>query len=246
MKKPIFLALSACLVAPLALAAPVARAQNSLSPTQSFGARARLAKIKRSGKGWSAAATYPVFGADTPVARYANWRLRTDAQSQLRAGVAQLSEDFERGITPDIAYEYGLTPMLAFYGANLISIEQIEFFDMGGAHPSTVIGTRNYGGSGGQPKRLTLGDFFVNGSNYRTTTLKKVLARLAENGAPSVVDGTVKTLNTDQLNSFVAEADGLKWIFSPYEMGPYSAGAIEAKLKISELGPDFRRELLKQ
>ena len=245
MKTKITLALCAALLAPLAFSAPVAHAQEPQSPAQSFGSRASVKKIKRDGKGWSAAASYPVFRADQPVARYANWRLRTDAQMQLSAGVAQLTEDFARGIKPDSPYEYGLTPLLSFYGPNLISLEQIEFWDMGGAHPSTVINTRNYGISGGRPKIMTLGDFFKSGSNYRAATANKVLTSLKRNGAALVIDGTIKTLDTNQLNSFVAEADGLKWVFSPYEMGPYSAGVIEAKLKLSELGPDFRRELLK-
>ena len=106
--------------------------------------------------------------------------------------------------------------------------------------------TRNYGLSNARPKLLTLGDFFRLGADYRAATMPKVPAKLNDQGANFVVDGTVKKLETAQLNNFMAEPDGLKWIFSPYDVAPCAAGVAEAKLKISELGPNFRRELRKK
>ena len=243
MKTHILLATLLCCGAPIAT---VSHAQTATEPAQSFGSRARLKEIKRSGKNWEASATYPVFRAATPLARTANAQLRSDAQTQLRAGIAQLTQYLADDPPPENPYEWDLAPRLSFAGPNAISVEQDIFYDMGGAHPNTVINTRNYGSSGNKRKRLTLGDCFAPGANYRATTANKVLAKLKQSGASSVADGTVKSLTTDQLNNFVIEADGLKWIFSPYEMASYAEGIIEAKLKISELGPNFRRELLKK
>ena len=243
MKTHILLATLLCCGAPIAT---VSHAQTATESAQSFGSRARLKEIKRNGKSWNATASYPVFRAQTSLARYANSQLRLDAQKQLSAGGAELAKYLADDPAPENPYAWELTPRLSFYGPNAISVEQDIFYDMSGAHPNTVINALNYGRSGGRLKRLTLGDCFAPGSQYRAATANKVLAKLKQSGASSVADGTVKTLTTAQLNNFVIEADGLKWIFSPYEMASYAEGIIEAKLKISELGPNFRRELLKK
>lgn len=125
-------------------------------------------------------------------------------------------------------------------------METFAYLDTHGAHPNSFISTRNYGQFGGRPKRLTLGDFFRPGSNYRAKTTVILLAKLRKNeSAMWIDDGTVKEITTDQLNNFRAAPDGLTWIFNPYEMGPYAAGYVETKLSLNDLGPDFRREMLK-
>ena len=245
MKNPLLLAALLCVVAPLGAAAPVL-AQEQPTAARTFGSHARLAKFKRSGKHWNATATYPIFRAATPLARYASWQTRLEAETRTNAHVAEFKKYLAEDETSDEPYEFGLTPRLAFYGSKLISLQQSTYYYAGGAHPNSDIATRNYGMSGARPKLLALGDFFRPGSNYRAPIAAKILAKLKAQGADWVLDGTIKNLETDQLNNFSAGKDGLKWIFSPYEMGPYSAGYIEAKLSLKELGPDFRRELLRQ
>ena len=244
MKKFLFPLALACLIAPWAGAQN--RAPRERTPAQTFGERATLRKLERSGKNWRTTARYPVFRADMPLTRYASWQSRLEAQRQSQEQIAQFKEYLAGDITPEAPYEFEFAPRLVFYGPNLISLQQNIYYFTGGAHPNSVTTTRNYGLNQGRPKRLTLGDFFRPGSNYRAATMAKVMDKLKTQGADWVVDGTVKDLNTEQLNNFTVDSSGLTWIFSPYEMGPYAAGYIEARLNIGELGPNFRRELLKE
>ena len=57
------------------------------------------------------------------------------------------------------------------------------------------------------------------------------------------MDGTVKWVDVKLRENFVAEADGLRWVFPPYAVGPYANGNYEVKLLNRELGPQFRTAL---
>lgn len=245
MKHSLLLAALTCFVAPLSIHT-VAHAQEQKTAAETFGSRARMGKVARSGKGWKASALYPIFRADTSLARYAGWQARLEAEKQTKAQAKDFQKEFATGIMPVQTYEFTLTPRLNFYGTNMISMEQVLFYNTGGAHPNSTVQTFNYGMSGTRPKLLTLGDFFRPNSNYRVQVAAQVMAKLKAQGAEWVQDGTAQKLTTAQLNNFSVAPDGLTWIFSPYEMGPYAAGFIEAKLTLRELGPEFRRELLKR
>ena len=236
-------ALLCLLVLPLALPA---RAQEEKPNGLSWRGRAHLKLIKRHNEKWDIRATYPQFVAQTPLARYASWQERLEAQSEVAGTVKDFAGYSKEDSDALGDYEYQATPTLHFIGPNLISLGNFVYVDTHGAHPNSYIDARNYGQVNGRPKLLTLGDFFAPNSNYRAQTTAMLLAKLRKDErAMWITDGTVKEITTDQLNNFRVEKDGLTWIFSPYEMGPYAVGYVEIRLSLKELGPDFRRELLK-
>lgn len=68
-----------------------ARAQNKEKPTGlSWRGRAHLKLISRHNVKWDIRATYPVFTANTPTARYASWQERLEAQ----ADMSSMAKDF--------------------------------------------------------------------------------------------------------------------------------------------------------
>jgi hypothetical protein len=50
-------------------------------------------------------------------------------------------------------------------------------------------------------------------------------------------------LNNDELDKFVVEPDGLRFVFDQRELS-CPARELEEKLRIRDLGPNFRRDLL--
>jgi hypothetical protein len=73
-----------------------------------------------------------------------------------------------------------------------------------------------------------------------------VLRKLREAGAPAVVGGRMTAVPDDVLERFIVEPDGLRYVFLPGVVGPLTAGSFEAKLTLEELGPLFRRALLRR
>ena len=211
----------------------------------SWSKRAQLVTIKKSGQKWQGAATYPVFSANTPVARHANGKLRAEAQQNVESTAAEFAGD-TMADAPPAKYDFQSKPTLYFQGPKPISMGVLTYSYLGGAHGNYGIDARNYGISSARPRLLNLGDFFRPNSNYRAATEAKILTKLSRNErAEWVRNGDVKILETAQLNNFVVDAHGLRWIFGLYEVGPFSAGSIEAKLTWNELGPHVRRDFLK-
>lgn len=236
---------SALFCLPILLFALPAKAQDDAPKGISWRGHAQLKMVKRHNTKWNVRATYPAFTANTPIARFASWQERLEAQSE----VARTMKEFAGYMKDEDAlgdYTFEAKPTLNFIGKNLVSLENFAYIDTHGAHPNSWINARNYGQINGRPKIFTLGDFFRPNSNYRAKTTAALLAKLRKDErAMWIADGMVKEITTDQLNNFRVAPDGLTWIFNPYEMGPYAVGYIETKLSLKELGPDFRRELLK-
>lgn len=233
-----------CLIlAPLALPA---RAQDEKPDGLSWRGRASLKLISRHNAKWDVRARYPVFTADTLIARFASWQERLEAQKDVASTVKEFTGYIKDSGDARGGYEYQVTPTLHFFGPNLISLQNFAFIDTHGAHPNSFISTRNYGIVNGRPKLLNLGDFFRPNSDYRAQTYAKIMGKLRKDeSAMWIANGTVKEITTAQLNNFTVAPDGLTWIFNHYEMGPYAVGTVETKLSLKELGPDFRRELLR-
>lgn len=195
---------------------------------------------------YHAVGKYPVFSERTPVARLANQTLAAWARRTHQTFIRESEQTFKDLGKPTANYEQVFTCSIGFNDApRLISVrfERMEY--TGGAHPNTIALTFNFGLINGTAKRLTLGDLFTSGSDYRKKVNDLVMAQLKKNEAAAfVADGTMKNLNTEQLERFVIEPDGLRFILNRYEAGPYAAGDFEVKLNLRELGSDFKRQLL--
>ncbi len=241
------------LTTPLVAAALLISGANAPAQTSIDGQKltalqrvARLKTLRSKGKSYEAEAVYPVFRARTPLSRYANAqissRTRVDFAAWVRDTRAQIRES-----PTDLPYDYSVAPAPnALVTPRLISLCLDNYAFDGGAHGMTISNPLNFGLVSGRPKLLSLGDFFRPGTRYRALVESRIFAHLRKNpNAVWVQDKSVKTLATEQFNSFTAERDGLRWIFNQYEMGPYAAGPIEVKLPLAELGAGFRRELLR-
>ena len=225
-----------------------ARAQNGLVRGHFVALKkmARLETLTARGKNFEAESTFPIFRARTSLARAANAQIRHQAATDFRAWLKE-ARDQSKDFTPPAPLEFQSHPdAKVFLAPRLISLRFDAYQYDGGAHSMGWMSPFNIGVVGGRAKALVLGDFFQPQTPYRTLVETKVLAKLRKNpGAMWVIDGSVSKLETRQFNNFVVERDGLRWLFNPYEMGPYAAGQFEIKLSFAELGSGFRRDWLR-
>ncbi|PQV64934.1 Protein of unknown function (DUF3298) [Abditibacterium utsteinense] len=238
-----------CLFVLTGISMAPALAQKSLSGQKLTALKkvARFETLSEKGKNYTATATFPVFRARTPLARYANAQLRARAVRSFRAWLKDTGSQVKGLPDPPAPYDFEIAPSPSFFVARRLISTRLDSYEYnGGAHGMSVMSPLNFGLVKGQLKLLVLGDFFRSNSPYRTLVETKILAKLRKNpDAMWVSDGTVKHLETLQFNNFSVERDGLRWLFNPYEMGPYVAGLFEVKLSLRELGPNFHREWLR-
>jgi hypothetical protein len=213
-----------------------------------FKGIARLHTLSTKTKRYTAKTTYPAFFAKTRLARFANQKIAATEKKYYREWRAETQKTLKDEPSTIVPYDYSSSASLIYYAAaKLISLRFDSYEFSGGAHGMSIIDTRNFGIISGKPKELVLGDLFKAGSNYRQLVETQVLAKLKKDpNAAWVQDGSVKSLVNSQFNNFSIEPDGVRWLFNQYEMGPYAVGQFEIKLSLKELGPNFRRDLLKR
>jgi hypothetical protein len=214
-----------------------------------FKGVAKLVTQRHKEKNADVRAIYPQFLQNTPVTRFANWKLRVASQTRFHNFNAQVKKDALEDFQPLAPYAYDEMPELHYYYAHrLISTAYVYYSYTGGAHGMGATVATNYGQFPGmtRPKVLTLGDFF-NNIGYRKPVEKLLLDSLRakkEQVASWVQDGTVKTLTSNQLNNFTVSPKGLTWRFAPYEVGPYAAGEFEVLLTFNQLPSGFKRSIV--
>jgi hypothetical protein len=217
----------------------------------SLGAVAEAATVYRTVKtarpGYYTAVTrYPRFTERTPVTRLANAAIAREARGAQAAFVKAARKAQAGTGRPHAPYEHRTEAKVSyFYAPRLVSVTFDTLEYTGGAHPISPYWVLNFGLIDGRAKQLVLGDLFRSGSDYRGRVTELVLRKLkAKEGATWVIDGSVKSLSTEQLNRFAVRPDGLTFLINQYEAGPYVAGRFEIPLTLAELGPDFRRSLI--
>lgn len=213
---------------------------------------ATLRTMRQSSKTRTLKATYPIFSATSPVAQLAGSVLKQDAvggYDHFEKNSRGTAKDL--GLMDDLKYAYDFAPSLVRNRPRLISATTMVYTYTGGAHG-------NYGTSGyvfgypagaTKPRQLHLADFFTDTDTASKRVNDLLMAKLRatkgkEQEATWVVEGEVKWVPVSLRENFVAEADGLRWYFPPYAMGPYAAGEYEIKLTKAELGSQFRSTLL--
>ncbi len=248
MKTRIFLTLlgGAIVVAPIL--APRAVAQDQDGYKKTWKGVATLRTLRKKSKNQDLLAVYPVFSGARRVAQVAGLVLKQRTIRDFNA--------FEKeSRTPTgigLPYELNITPSLILNRPRFISAWVSEYQFEGGAHGNYDIGGYNFGYPSGaaKPRELHLADFFSDGNAASKRINDLLMAKLRatkgkDHEASFVLDGTVKWVDVGLRENFVAEADGLRWNFPPYSMGPFSNGDYEVKLTASELGPQFRAAMLR-
>ena len=198
-------------------------------------------------------ASYPVFSGSRPVAQVAGLVLKKDAV----AGFNDFAKDStgtakKLGLSNGMKYQYDFEPTLVMNRPRFISVTTMFYAFTAGAHGIYGTSGYNFGYPQGAAKarQLHLADFFSDGANSAKRVNNLLMAKLRatkgkDQEATWTIDGTVKSLDKNLLENFVAEPGGLKWYFGPYAVGPYVSGEFEVKLTSSELGPKFRVGLMK-
>ena len=166
-------------------------------------------------------------------------RLGAEAAADVSCGDETVARERQTALLP---IESQITSFSHYASPSLYSVGMQDYLYEDGAHGGLLRVTFNFALVNGQPKRLSLADFFTTGSDYRSQVEKILLAKLHKDPRALFI-GTVTALTPAQLNRFVVESDGLRFWFDQYEVAPYSAGPVDVKLTIAELGPDFRRSL---
>lgn len=209
----------------------------------SFRNRATVKPVMRSTSRYEARADYPTFRSQSMTARYAGWQERLDAQRDVDLNSRQFDMD-TRGMVVRRKYTSRTTPTLVYDSPGFISMRRDSSMYRGDMGMDSRTVTRNYGIVDGRPQRLTLGNFYRSGSDYRMDTETKILDKLRQSDtAVNVSNGRIKRLTDAQLNNFVTDGNGMTWVFSPGELGPRNMGYTEVTLDRNELGPDYENNI---
>lgn len=197
-------------------------------------------------KYYNAIVTYPQFQDRTRLAREVNKTIVRWARKDQSRFINQCKKTFESLGQPIAPYEYKADYVVMHSdSARLISVKFEVHEYTGGAHGNFSFVVFNMGRVKGKVQRLMLGDFFESDTTYRKRVADLLLAKLKQDeGALFVRDGTVDSLTNDQLNLFVVQPDGLVFLFNPYDVGPWSSGAIQVKLTVEELGEGLNKKMI--
>jgi hypothetical protein len=198
-------------------------------------------------------AAYPIFSGARPVAQVAGLVIKRDVVDAFES-FAKNSQGSkaELGLQGNMKYEYLSLPSLEMNRPKLISATSLLYEFSGGAHGNSATATYVFGYPAGssRPRLLKLSDFFTDGNAAYKRVHALLMAKLRatkgkEQVASFIIDGEVKSLSRDMLETFITTPAGLKWYFDPYAVAPYAAGSFEVEVSMKELGPKFRAGMLK-
>lgn len=206
---------------------------------------AKTLKLTRE-KYYNAVVVYPQFQERTGLAREVNNTIVRWARKDQSRFINQCKKTFETLGQPIAPYDYKADYVVMHSdSARLISVKFEVYEYTGGAHGNLAYVVFNMGRAKGKVQQMMLDDFFEGDTAYRKQVADLLLSKLKQDeGATFVRDGTVDSLTNDQLNRFVVQPDGLLFLFNPYDVGPWSSGAIQVKLRVEELGEGFKRKMI--
>jgi hypothetical protein len=174
----------------------------------------------------------PKFLSSAPLAKA--------VENQLRSEVAKEFES-ESNFPGDAAPKLGgddlefrdeklVNTTIAYYSDSLISLRIQTYSDGGGAHGNEWFEARNFVLRQGKLRELKLHDLFLPDSDYLSRLSSPCLSALRERGASFVVNGSVKTLKSDDLKAFILGPRGITITFSPYVVASFAEGAFDVTI----------------
>jgi len=196
-----------------------------LISSQSLGVTWKNSSSLRAGW-YKTSARTPVFSGSGVVAKLANRTIASDAARSQAAFAAEVKKYGK----PRYQNELGISFTVGIARPEMISVLITTFSDTAGAHPNTLISGLTFGIKGGKASRLLITDMILSGSEPMEDLQALLLALLLKQKAMWVMDGTVRKIDSDSLNSFVVTPAGLTWVFHPYAMGPYVEGTFTIKV----------------
>lgn len=147
-------------------------------------------------------------------------------------------EEYEFDKTGFLGYHVASVAVLKRSDSRIVSFADVESSYFGGAHPNYYAAGVNFDPTNG--KRLTLGDVVTD----REKVFEYVVRYLEEHSETNMLfpeyRETLKNAFQDTGGTspqWIMDSEGLKVLFSPYEIAPYAAGSIEVPVPYGdELG----------
>jgi len=192
---------------------------------------------------------YPRFRETTTLTRFANsmildW-VKHDQEEYITAVTDEDSIELRKVlVNPDWDYQAECRATM-LRPKNLISVLCHIFQYSGGAHPIAYYQVFNFGILAGKERALTLSNFFLHGV-VPTEEIRKVITRKLKTQRRNSLNGLSVDLKDTELDNFVVERDGITFVFDQCQITACVAGELEAKLTIQDLGPEFKKDLLKK
>ena len=150
---------------------------------------------------------------------------------------AGYAEESRKGIAKGLpAWSLGLKCELTLNTPALVSMACGEDSYTGGAHGNELTAGHSYQLVKEQWRELALESLFVKPEKARARISELVVESLKKDGAQYVAEGTMKDVRAE-LKNFVLSAEGLRFFFSPYSVGPYVQGQFTALVAYRELAP---------
>lgn len=195
---------------------------------------------------YDAECNYPEIVSQKAVAKLANVEIKKWVASQRAEFLSQCKEEFKDPKNkPENEWTCNIESKVVFQNSRSLSVRVTVGSYTGGAHPTYADTTFNYAEIGGKAKKLAIADLYPKKPQYRKRMIGLLVAKLKATGnATWLEDGTVTTIETEQLNRFLIGPKALTFIFNPYEIGPWAVGNFEIPVSFKELGPDFKKAIL--
>jgi hypothetical protein len=190
---------------------------------------------------------FPVFASPLPFHQAINRRLRTEANED----AAEFTKDGIRHIIESVRmpgaendYEGRDGIFVVYFSDQLVSLRKSSWEYTGGAHGNGGSSGLNFVADNGKARELQLADQFVPGSKWEKRLSDLCLTDLKNQGATSVVNGTMTNLTFSDLPAFNVSPAGLIVYFAPYAVGSYAEGEFEVILPWQSLRGYFRSNSL--
>lgn len=196
-------------------------------------------------------ALYP---AKTPLQADADRKARRAIEQSLADRIAEFKqngnfdsltqEDIDiQGLGEDRKYALGME-YKETQGSGYVSYVYTIYEDTLGAHPNAYYSTLTFDKEGSE---IALADLFKEGSEYLSRISAEVRAQIhtelsrrlsADPGDSFFEEGVAP--NDENFRNFHLEGDSLAFLFPPYQVAAYAAGAFQARIPLSTLS-DIRR-----
>lgn len=163
------------------------------------------------------------------------------ASRAIRQGCDRILRDFSRAVrdtrelrkkAPDMQdyrFELSVEPTVSLNSSLRASVLLTVFEFTGGAHPNTRHETCLFAADGRGAKRIRLGDLLRPGLSPQAFAEGELLPEPNRIKAARGIEGA-KSIDAEELQSFVATPAGISWVFSPYTVGAYAEGTYIVKL----------------
>lgn len=203
----------------------------------------QMKSINADKKGYySAKTTYPHFVNLGKTGDLANTEISNWTKSAQAAWVKSAAKNPQ---APRVSYEYLATPTVHRNDLRVISLYFTVYEFTGGAHGNTNFVCMNFSQAHGQIRKLTIGDLFVPGFDYKRQLSDQILAQLqGVERAAWVAGAEVVEIKPAQLENFTIHKDGLYFLFPPYELGPYSSGTFKVLVPYTKLMEHLNKGVL--